>query len=260
MLIRSLLAVVLSGYAVFVWWLVGSMQSAGQQIDLSQAELAKPSLTPVAIIRFDGVRRGLIVPAWQFLNKDRDWVYVSSSSPISSDFTPELTPASVTTGSWIYDKRVRPKVSHALEELFSRASEANQPLIITSAYRSSYDQQDLYDSSVADFGQAWVSTHIALPSQSEHQTGLAVDLSSYSNACEVAFTGCDLRTDTAQWLADNAPEFGFILRYPKDKSHITGISHEPWHFRYVGKYMAKFVVDSGLTYDEIMIKLEQQKP
>lgn len=260
MLIRSLLAVVLSGYAVFVWWLVGSMQSAGRQIDLSQAELAKPSLTPVAIIRFDGVKRGLIVPAWQLLNTDRDWAYISSSSPVKSDYSPELTQASVATSNWIYDNRIRPTVNHALEALFLSASDANQPLIITSAYRSSHDQQDLYNNSVANSGQEWTNAHIALPSQSEHQTGLAVDLSSYSNACEVAFASCNLRVDTAEWLADNAHKFGFILRYPENKSHITGISHEPWHFRYVGKYMANFVVESGLTYDEIMIKLEQQKP
>lgn len=260
MLIRSLLAVVLSGYAMFAWWLVSGMELASQQIAFSQTELAKPSPTPAAIVRIDGVKRGLVVPAWQFLDADRDWVYVSSSSPIQNGFIPELTQASVATGGWVYDNRIQPRVDYALKGLFSRASDANQPLIITSAYRSSADQQDLYRTSVSDFGQDWASTHIALPSQSEHQTGLAVDLSSYSHACEAVFASCNLRADTAAWLANNASDFGFILRYPEDKSHITGIAHEPWHFRYVGKYMAQFVVDSGLTYDEIMIKLEQKKP
>jgi D-alanyl-D-alanine carboxypeptidase len=82
----------------------------------------------------------------------------------------------------------------------------------------------------------------ARPGHSEHQTGLAVDI----NDLEQTFAD----TAAGQWLAINSYRFGFILRYPKGKEHITGYDYEPWHFRYLGKNLAEEVYVSGLTYDE----------
>ncbi|HHV10648.1 MAG TPA: M15 family metallopeptidase [Clostridiales bacterium] len=82
----------------------------------------------------------------------------------------------------------------------------------------------------------------ARPGHSEHQTGLAVDI----NDLEETFAD----TPAGRWLACNAHYFGFILRYPKGKEAITGYSYEPWHFRYVGRYLAEKIYRSGMTYDE----------
>ena len=82
----------------------------------------------------------------------------------------------------------------------------------------------------------------ARPGHSEHQTGLAVDI----NDLEETFAD----TEAGRWLAVNAHSFGFILRYPKGKEVITGYDYEPWHFRYLGKYLADRIYKSGLTYDE----------
>jgi D-alanyl-D-alanine carboxypeptidase len=82
----------------------------------------------------------------------------------------------------------------------------------------------------------------ARPGHSEHQTGLAVDI----NDLEETFAD----TQAGRWLANNAHYFGFILRYPKGKESITGYDYEPWHFRYLGKYMAERIYRSGVTYDE----------
>ncbi len=82
----------------------------------------------------------------------------------------------------------------------------------------------------------------ARPGHSEHQTGLAVDI----NDLEETFAD----TEAGHWLALNAHYFGFILRYPKGKEAITGYDYEPWHFRYIGKYLADRIYKSGLTYDE----------
>lgn len=82
----------------------------------------------------------------------------------------------------------------------------------------------------------------ARPGHSEHQTGLAVDI----NDLEETFAD----TEAGRWLAKNAYCFGFILRYPKGKEDITGYDYEPWHFRYIGKYLAERIYRSDLTYDE----------
>jgi D-alanyl-D-alanine carboxypeptidase len=79
---------------------------------------------------------------------------------------------------------------------------------------------------------------------SEHQTGLAVDINDLEKTFEAAPEG--------RWLANNSYRFGFILRYPQSKESITGYDFEPWHFRYLGKELAKAVWNSGLTYDEFI--------
>ena len=91
---------------------------------------------------------------------------------------------------------------------------------------------------------------VAYPGQSEHQTGLAMDVSCQS----VGFT---LEEDFGQttegiWLSENAHKFGFIIRYGKDTTNITGYSYEPWHIRYVGKDAAKEIYDLNITLEEYL--------
>ncbi len=81
---------------------------------------------------------------------------------------------------------------------------------------------------------------------SEHQTGLAVDINDLEQTFE--------ETPEGRWLAQNSWKYGFILRYPKGKEHITGYDYEPWHFRYIGPVLACVVYKSGLTYDEYYVR------
>lgn len=252
---RVALAVVLICYAGFVGWLVNGLEAAGQQISIAQKSLAIKPPTPAAIVRFDGVKKGLVLPAWSWLGINSPWAYVSAASPVDLSFEPELAQISSPTGDWLTDQRLHPEAEAALVELFSAARAANQPLIVTSAHRSVQSQVELYESSALNYGQAWANSHVARPGNSEHQIGLAVDLSSYTPACKQSFSNCHLQQETATWLASSAPDYGFILRYPPDKSTITGVAHEPWHFRYVGPRMAELVQQSGLTFDEISQKL-----
>ena len=92
---------------------------------------------------------------------------------------------------------------------------------------------------------------VAIPGTSEHQLGLAVDLvdANYGYLNEY-----QAETPTQQWLMENSWQFGFILRYPVDKSEITGIIYEPWHYRYVGKENAKDIYESGLCLEEWLIE------
>lgn len=252
---RIALGVILAAYAGFTWWLVDSLHVTSREISGYQQQLAEPSPVPAAIVRFDGVKQGLVVPAWQHIAPDTIWAYASSSSQIDTDYTPELTDISVATGDWLQDKRLHPEANNALETLFDAAEAAGHDLIVTSAYRSSTTQRELHASSTANYGVDWAQSHIANPGESEHQLGLAADLSVRTEACKIDFSGCNLTQNTANWLAKNAHHYGFILRYPAGKEAITGIAHEPWHFRYVGKDMARIVYESGLTFDEVSRRL-----
>ncbi|WP_345789516.1 LD-carboxypeptidase LdcB/DacB [Streptococcus sp. 3764] len=111
-----------------------------------------------------------------------------------------------------------------------------------SGFRSYATQAQLYQSYVNQEGQAAADRYSARPGYSEHQTGLAFD---------VIGTDGQLVEDAgaAQWLLDYAPDYGFVVRYPRGKESVTGYMHEEWHLRYIGKE-AKEIAASGLTLEE----------
>ena len=118
-------------------------------------------------------------------------------------------------------------------------------LMVNSSYRSYQDQADLYEN-FKYRGQSYADSYAARPGFSEHQTGLAIDITSLEHKGQSAFS----ESEEYQWLKDNCWKYGFILRYPKDKEIITGYSNESWHFRYVGEKVAKKIYDEGITFDE----------
>ena len=89
-------------------------------------------------------------------------------------------------------------------------------------------------------------TYSARPGFSEHQLGYSIDL---TNGESVPFEEFH-NTKEYEWLKDNAYKYGFILRYPKDKEYITGYIFEPWHIRYVGYDIAKYIYENNITYEE----------
>ena len=98
--------------------------------------------------------------------------------------------------------------------------------------------------------EAIVVTYSSRPGTSEHQAGLCCDMHNLPSALD-AFA----KEEVFLWLKDNAWKFGFILRYPEGKQPITGVKFEPWHYRYVGRYHAKAIYDSGLCLEEYLEKL-----
>jgi len=140
-----------------------------------------------------------------------------------------------------------------LEELINTASRANIHLQITSAYRTQAEQKQLFNNTVSGFIQNGNSHAAAIektqqlvaqPGHSEHQTGLAIDFTTPGNF--------DQRLKMWDWLSQNAHHFGFILRYPENRQHITGFHHEPWHHRYVGREHAKIIFENNLTLEEYL--------
>ncbi len=136
----------------------------------------------------------------------------------------------------------------AVTALFERARMQGIYLYGVSGYRSYARQKEIYDSSVASRGKEVTDNVIALPGSSEHQSGLALDVSvpSMAFALEESFG----KTKEGKFLQKFAPLYGFIIRYPKGVEHITGYSYEPWHIRYVTKPLAIFLSKTHLTLEE----------
>lgn len=148
----------------------------------------------------------------------------------------------------IEKRMMRKEAAEALEKLFEGAEDDGFQLAGVSAYRSHAAQTKLFDRYVKRDGYEKARTYSALPGTSEHETGLAVDVTSGDGSCAAA--DCFGDTEEAAWLAKHAAEFGFIVRYPKGKDDITGYQYEPWHLRYVGVDLAGELADSGLTLEE----------
>ena len=141
-----------------------------------------------------------------------------------------------------------PGLNYELQQAFNRmkkkAAAEGIDLEIISGYRSYDKQKSVYNYWVSLYGKEEADRISATPGNSEHQTGLAIDI----NNLEEDFAD----TPAGKWLAKNAYKYGFILRYPKGKESITGYAYEPWHFRYVGTELAKQIYDSGLTLEEFL--------
>ena len=175
-------------------------------------------------------------------------ILVNKNSALPSDYEPsDLTRPDVKYAPGVAEsrKQMRPAAARALEELFKAAADDGIELLAISGYRSYWTQNDLYNRRLKQTSLEHVSIYVAKPGQSEHQTGLAMDL------------GCEGYTDLTErfaetpayaWLSEHAHEYGFIIRYPKDGTDETGYAYEPWHIRYLGD-LAEDVYKSGLTLE-----------
>ncbi len=135
---------------------------------------------------------------------------------------------------------------NAFKEMSKAASSEGYEIVINSAYRSYQDQVELSDSYLHQYGQNYVDKYVAKPGFSEHQTGLAFDIGSRK-------TNVFAQSKEYNWMLDNSYKYGFILRFTKKDENITGFRNEPWHYRYVGKKVAKYIYDNNLTLEEYYV-------
>lgn len=133
----------------------------------------------------------------------------------------------------------------AYVEMFNAAAKKDLKLVANSSYRDYTYQKNLYDGYENLHGKIFADGYAARPGHSEHQTGYAVDISTLNSTMD----NFEL-TDEFEWLKANAHKYGFILRYPKGKEHITGYNYESWHYRYVGIDIAKQIKELDITFDE----------
>ncbi|MFF0902599.1 UNVERIFIED_CONTAM: M15 family metallopeptidase [Kocuria sp. CPCC 205316] len=146
--------------------------------------------------------------------------------------------------SYVPDYLIRIQTEHLRTEAakayqrMAKAAEADRVnLVAVSGYRSYAHQASLYDSYVAQYGQATADTIAARPGYSEHQLGLAMDVANADGTC--ALQDCFDETPVGAWVAEHAWEYGFIIRYPENEQDVTGYAYEPWHLRYVGTDLAE---------------------
>lgn len=132
---------------------------------------------------------------------------------------------------------------NAFIEMHDAALKEGYEIVINSAYRSYQDQQDIIDLYLGVYGQKYVDNYVAKPGFSEHQTGLAFDIGSRK-------VNVFANSEEYKWMLENSYKYGFIYRFPKRYENITGFRSEPWHFRYVGKDIAKYIYENNITLEE----------
>ena len=183
-------------------------------------------------------------------------VLVNKNHQLSSDYTPEnLTIPNVnfTPNTSNEEKMMQEEAARALEKLFKSASKENMKLYGLSGYRSYESQKQVYDKRVKKVGKKQADEYVAHPGASEHQTGLAMDLTNEEGSegkLKVDFG----QTKEGQWVKSNAQNFGFIMRYPKEKEDVTGYRCESWHIRYVGVKVAKEIFNKHMVLEEFLNK------
>lgn len=137
---------------------------------------------------------------------------------------------------------------NVLRLILEKISAGNR-VVPVSGYRSSKEQRDIFEKSLRENGGEFTRKFVALPDCSEHQTGLAIDLA--LNSENIDFICPDFPYDgICGEFRRIAPEYGYIERYPSGKEKITGIAHEPWHFRYVGYPHSAIIARNGLALEE----------
>ncbi len=203
----------------------------------------------------DGSTQEEPLPTWKpsgpYTETD-ELMLVNKQHPISKDFVPgDLVRPKYTAGNRSPDGQyLTREAADAFNKLAADALEEGHEIVITTAYRSYSFQSILYNGYVEKDGQAAADKYSAQPGKSEHQTGLAADVSSPSVNYELTVAYGD--TAEGKWLAENSCKYGFIIRYPLGKENITGYTYEPWHLRYVGQKAAMEIGQANLTLEEYL--------
>lgn len=184
-------------------------------------------------------------------NPESITVLVNKQYTLETTYEPEdLVIPNIKFSSKRYDPKMqlRQVAATAMENLFQAALEDGIELIGVSGYRSYNRQLEIYANNLIHRGITFTNQYSAMAGSSEHQTGLAMDISTSS----IHYKLCDQFADTkeGQWVQNHCYEYGFIVRYPADKTHVTGYAYEPWHIRYVGVELATYLNDNNLTLDE----------
>ncbi len=201
-------------------------------------------------------RGALLLPERQPDAQAWNLVLVNGSHFLPEDFSVELT--EVENG-----QSVDARIADSLRAMLADARSAGLDPVVRSGYRSQSTQTYLYNRKIRQYtdkgyaeaeAAAAAARWVAPPGTSEHQLGLAVDLVGRSHP---VLDKRQENTPEQQWLMEHCWEYGFVLRYPSDKSDITGIAYEPWHYRYVGREAAGEMTERGLCLEEYLESLTE---
>ena len=185
-------------------------------------------------------------------SEDHGWnlILVNRENYIPADYEVQLTELS-------NGKKVDSRIYPELQEMFNAARTQGYGLFVREGYRTQEEQQQLMNEKIEAYENEGKSKSeakklaeqwVAIPGTSEHQLGIAVDIN--------ADTTKSSRDDVYNWIEENAHTYGFIKRYPSNKTDITGVINEPWHYRYVGKEAASAIYSQGICLEEYIETLE----
>lgn len=226
------------------------LNSNGQNQNDSQVDSSSENVITLDEIFFNQIKETNGQKIIQ--NPDNTLALVNKEFGLPETFLPDdLVRPNVTFsfGDLEIDKSLmRQEAAIFLEKMFKAAKQEGIELYAVSGYRSYEYQSALFNTEVDRVGMEKALEAVAYPGQSEHQTGLSMDISSRGE--NMLLTETFGITKEGKWLADNAHRFGFILRYPKGKESITGYQYEPWHFRYVGIEAATIIYQNNWTLEE----------
>ncbi len=159
------------------------------------------------------------------------------------------------------DPKLKPQISASIYPFFLEMQESAKKdginIIIDSGYRSYEYQQRVFNKKVEELGYELAFKYAALPGASEHQTGYAFDLASIRDGKYFSNNNDDEKEIV--WMMKNCYKYGFILRYPKGKEMFTKFNYEPWHYRFVGKELAKILAEQGITMEEYEMSIKSKK-
>lgn len=177
----------------------------------------------------------------RFTSTDSLLVFANKKHKLPDGYVPsDLVSLNVTTAYG--DVMMKQEAADAIYNMFAAANAEGVYPVVTTAYRSEDFQSQLYYGYVERDGQEMADTYSSRPGYSDHQTGLAADISCAEIGYELSNTFEN--TPEGIWLHDHAHEYGFVMRYPNGKEEITGYTYEPWHFRYIGIEEAKAIINT----------------
>lgn len=168
---------------------------------------------------------------------------------------PDVQPTREAVSENIY---MRPEAAAALEDLFEAAAQDGITLYATSGYRSYSTQKAIFERKLERMDEKQANASVAKPGYSEHQTGLAMDIEGETTK-GTGLTEAFGESPEGIWTAEHCAEYGFIIRYPKGKTNITGYIYEPWHIRYVGKEAAAEITELGVTFEEYILAVRSER-
>lgn len=240
--------------SIFIMVLIFAVYRNDNSFNLKKDPIEKKTLNET-ILDSDKVKSsvgGQIEAQWQTVSRPNNIpVLVNKDFALPANYKP--TDLIYPDVPFLFEEKIekrmmRKEAAHALEELFQAAEQDGIFLAGVSAYRSHSTQAKIYQENIERDGFEVAATYSAFPGTSEHETGLAIDVSGSSGTC--ATVDCFGGTEEAEWLENHAHEHGFIVRYPKGKQSITGYKYEPWHLRYVGVSIAEEITNKGITLEE----------
>ncbi len=258
LLAAGILAAAIAG-ALIPAGMTGGAPSAAENTEQAAAENERDSTLGERIKKDGEYISDVLEPAGREGYTSKELLLINPWHLLPEDYEAELEDVE-------YGHRMDACAAEHLRDMLADCREAGYSPLICSSYRDRSKQEVLFQSDVRKFMYRGYSEeeavretaqNVAVPGSSEHEAGLAADIVYVGHQ---VLDESQEQNDTQQWLMEHCMEYGFILRYPRDKQDITGITYEPWHYRYVGEDAAREIMSRGICLEEYLGVIDKDSP